>query len=365
MWTGWYLLVLLIIAGCSDVAGSVQTTGEESSSDEDVTACNPAATVEGVDVSDFQGAINWASARGAGIRFAFVKATQGTYNTQSRFAANWSGMKNAGVIRGAYHFFDPTQDGVAQANHFSSIVGTLEAGDLPPMLDLECPDGDARCLGFSGGSGSAPAATIRQRVNDWLNTVQSRTGKKPIIYTFGSYFSSNGISTSGLSTYPLYIAYPTTGNCYNFPAPWAVANFWQYSWTGSVAGISGQVDRDRFIGTLADLQAFAGGSGSGGGGAQGCNSATLAKVVPDGTCVQAASDAQWYHCSNGSWLAGETGCTQSFAYCHSSTLGRDVPARTCVQSRSNSVWYQCDMGWQTPVSNGAGPLGACSAMYPL
>src|SRR5689334_20590156 len=115
MWPPRYALALLLAAGCSDVAGSVETSGEESSSAEDVTACNPAATVEGVDVSDFQGAINWSSARGAGIRFAFVKATQGTYNTQSHFAGNWSGMKSAGVIRGAYHFFDPTQDGVAQA----------------------------------------------------------------------------------------------------------------------------------------------------------------------------------------------------------------------------------------------------------
>ena len=82
-----------------------------------LTAC-AGATVEGVDVSDAQGAIDWAAARGAGIEWAAIKATQGTYNTQQRFAANWANARAAGVIRGAYHFFDPTEDGVAQAQYF-------------------------------------------------------------------------------------------------------------------------------------------------------------------------------------------------------------------------------------------------------
>jgi hypothetical protein len=82
--------------------------------------------------------------------------------------------------------------------------------------------------------------------------------------------------------------------------------------------------------------------------------------------VQAASDGQWYHCDNGSWVSGETGCTASYPWCQSATLGKAVPPRTCVESRSNSVWYQCDAsGWDTPVANGAGPLGACSAEYSL
>ncbi|HEY2744861.1 MAG TPA: GH25 family lysozyme, partial [Polyangia bacterium] len=350
------VLVCMVLgaAGCggivvhdgSDSAGS----GEDVAAISDSAACAPATVVEGVDVSDGQGAIDWTSVRNAGVRFAIVKATQGTYNTQSRFAANWSGMKAAGVIRGAYHFFDPTDDGVAQANHFLAVMGTLQAGDLPPMLDIECPDGDATCLGFSGGSGKEPAATIRQRMMDFIDTVQGATGRKPIIYTFGSYFSGNGVSTSGLQTYPLYIAYPTTSNCFNVPSPWTSATMWQYSWTGSVAGISGQVDRDRFLGDLADLQAFAGGSTGGGGGGgvvvNGCNSATLAKQVPSGTCVQSASDGDWYHCDNGSWIAGESGCTATYPWCQSATLGKAVPPRTCVQSKSDDVWYQCDAsGW--------------------
>ncbi len=370
--------MVLAVAGCggivhdgSDSSGS----GEDVAALSDSAACAPATVVEGVDLSDGQGAINWTSAHNAGIQFGIVKATQGTYNTQTRFAANWSGMKSAGVIRGAYHFFDPTEDGVAQANHFLAVMGTLQAGDLPPMLDIECPDGDDSCLGWSGGTGSEPAATIRQRMMDFIATVQSATGRTTLIYTFGSYFSSSGVSTSGLQSYPLNIAYPTTSNCFNIPSPWTSAAMWQYSWTGSVAGIPGEVDRDRFLGNLSELQAFAGGAsggggngggGGGGGGVNGCNSATLAKQVASGTCVQSASDGDWYHCDNGSWIAGETGCTATYPWCQSPTLGKAVPPRTCVQSKSNDVWYQCDaIGWDTPVSNGAGPLGACSAEYSL
>lgn len=97
-----------------------------------------------------------------------------------------------------------------------------------------------------------------------------------------------------------------------------------------------------------------------------CHSDTLDKVVPAGTCVQAASDAAWYHCDNGAWVAGETGCTSKYAFCHSATLGVDVPVRTCVQSRSDSLWYQCTAnGWEQPVSNGAGNAGTCSSMHNL
>src|SRR5262249_39515970 len=138
---------------------------------------------------------------------------------------------------------------------FLGVVGTIDPEDLPPMLDVECPDGDAMCLGFSGGSGNAPAATIVQRALDWLTTVKSKTGKAPIVYTFPAYFPGLATSDTALANYPLFIA--TLSSCASVPAPWKSAAFWQYSWTGTVNGIPGQVDEDRFFGTLSDLQTFA------------------------------------------------------------------------------------------------------------
>ncbi len=73
--------------------------------------CAGGATLEGVDVSDDQGSIDWGQAKGAGIAWAYSKATESTNYEATTFAANWAGMKSAGVVRGAYHFFHPNVDG--------------------------------------------------------------------------------------------------------------------------------------------------------------------------------------------------------------------------------------------------------------
>ena len=237
------------------------------------TQCPP-AVVEGIDVFDGQGAIDWPSVRDAGVEFAFIKATQGTYDTQATFAANWAGSAGAGVVRGAYHFFDPTEDGASQAAHFLSVVGA-SASELPPVLDIECPDGDADCLG-TGSGGAASAGDIRARMLAFLGAVAQELGRTPVVYTYASYFADNGIDTTGLEAYPLYLAWiPANGAaagaaalpCLDVPAPWSAAAFWQYSFEGAVAGVSGAVDRDRFLGTRGALQALA---GPGPPGAAGC-----------------------------------------------------------------------------------------------
>jgi GH25 family lysozyme M1 (1,4-beta-N-acetylmuramidase) len=249
-----WLVLAVLVAGCGASPESSEPTATTA---EALQQCET-VSVEGIDVSNGQGKIDWATVKAAGVDFAIMKATQGTYDTQSTFAANWAGSKAAGVIRSPYHFFDPTEDGAAQAHHFLSVVGAMGPGDLPPMLDIECPTGsaDTTCLG-TGTSDAASAADIATRMWAFIDTVQQATGKMPIIYTYESYFSSNGIDTTGLDAYPLYIADPVSGKCFDVPAPWTSAVIWQYSFTGTVSGISGDVDRDRFIGTLAELQQFA------------------------------------------------------------------------------------------------------------
>jgi lysozyme len=162
------------------------------------------------------------------------------------------GARAAGVRRGAYHFFDPTEDGTAQAERFLATVGAYEPGDLPPMLDLECPDGDDDCLG-TGASGQAEPAAIAARMWAWIRAVEGATGTRPIVYTFSAYFRASGVDPTGLQAYPLFLGYPTTGACLPVPAPWSTATLWQYSWSGTVAGIRGLVDRDRFLGSTGDL----------------------------------------------------------------------------------------------------------------
>ncbi len=231
------------------------------------------------------GSPDWSSAK-ADIQFAIIKATQGTSYTSSGFASSWAAMKAAGVTRGAYHFFDPTVSGVDQANYFLGVMGTLEAGDLPPTLDIECPTSNDEpdsddCLG-NGSSGDATGAQITQGMNDWISTIVAKTGRKPLIYSYGSYFGDVGVDTTGLDSYPLWIADYSGTSCFNVPAPWTTATFWQYDDSGTIAGLGGGVDQDYFLGTLAQLTAFtAGTSPSADAGTPGSGSGSGMDVVPD------------------------------------------------------------------------------------
>ena len=207
-----------------------------------------------MDIADGNGTIDWSSVAAdtsANIGFVYMKATQGNYDDDSTFKANWAGAKGASIIRGAYHFLDPTISGVTQANYFVAAInaaGGLLATDLPPMLDIECPEGNSEpdsddCLGI-GSSGDATGAAITTVMNDWLTTVQAATGRTPIIYSSGDFFTGDNIDTTGLQTYPLFIAYPTTSDCFNYMTPWSGATLWQYSWTGTVNGVPGTMSVD-------------------------------------------------------------------------------------------------------------------------
>lgn len=231
----------------------------------------PTDVVEGIDVSAHQGVIDWSRVAGSGRAFAFIKATQGTYNTQATFDGHWRGAKAARVLRGAYHFFDPTKDGVEQARYFLAAIdaaGGLEPDDLPPMLDLECPS-DAReadaaptCL-YPGASGWVPPEVLRERAYAWLDTVERAVGRKPVIYSYVSWFSRVTFTDARLADYPLFIA--SIAMCPSVPLPWTKPTFWQYSFTGTVSGIAAPaVDLDRFVGTDAELRAFISGHGDAG-----------------------------------------------------------------------------------------------------
>ena len=173
-----------LLLGCSGGSGAAIGGAEPTGCTSAALEQCPSQSVEGIDVYDGQGTVDWAAVAGGGIAFAMIKATQGTYDTQATFGANWSGAPRAGVRRGAYHFFDPYEDGAAQAQQFLATVGPLVAGDLPPMLDIECPDGDPDCLGTGGmdetrDAASASPTAIAQRMWDWIHAVEGATGMKP------------------------------------------------------------------------------------------------------------------------------------------------------------------------------------------
>ncbi|MHB8418388.1 MAG: GH25 family lysozyme [Myxococcales bacterium] len=218
--------------------------------------CPGGTMIQGVDVSSYQGgSINWGQAKGSGIEWAYAKATEGGgsgcgWNYQDpTFPGNWSGTANAGVLRGAYHFFHPSCNGTAQADFYLGYVGALGAGDLPPMLDWEVSDG------VSGSTASASAQAF-------INEIKAKTGKQTVIYTSPGLWS--GFGASGFGNNPLWVAdyvnYTDTA-CPALPSGWSSFDFWQYSdgthGTPSVPGI-GACDRDIFNGSLAQLQGLAG-----------------------------------------------------------------------------------------------------------
>ena len=193
--------------------------------------------LSGIDVSKWQGSVNWQQVQQAGVGFAFARATYGMTEVDTSFAANWQGMKDAGITRGAYHFFLAADDPVRQADFFMSTVGSLGPDDLPPVIDVE--------------SDSGVSSALVADVQKWLDTVAQGLGRTPIIYTAPSYWNAN--MNSDFGKYPLWVAE------YGVAEPravngWTDWTFWQYSQSGKVEGVSTAVDLDYFNGTsLTDL----------------------------------------------------------------------------------------------------------------
>lgn len=212
-----------------------------------------AATTPGIDVSNHQGAINWTAVRSAGIEFAFIKATEGVSFRDGRFGTNYVGAFNAGVIRGAYHFALPDRSsGAVQANFLVDNGGgwSADSRTLPAALDIEHNPYGAMCYGRT-------QAAMRTWIADFLTTYRARTGRFAVIYTTTSWWTTCTGNDSGFwSNHPLWIARwaSTPGT---LPAGAPVWSFWQFTSTGAVSGISGNVDRNHWNGTRDRLVALA------------------------------------------------------------------------------------------------------------
>lgn len=231
------LLAIATLAGCADSAPDTDSV------DADVVTCAAGSTVKGVDVSHFDGTVDWAAARRAGITFAIIKATEGTTFVDNHFTTNWTKTGANGIVHGAYHFFRPESDPVAQADFFVRTAGVPKSGDLPPVIDLEVTDG-------------LTAAQVAAGARTFLQRVQQNTGRVPMIYTSVRVFNSLLGGPSGFGPYFLWVANWNV-RCPNIPnPPWTRWTFWQSSATGTVPGFSDPVDVDSFNGTAADLMAF-------------------------------------------------------------------------------------------------------------
>jgi lysozyme len=198
--------------------------------------------IEGLDVANYQGTIQWGPVETSGHHFGIAKAAEAT-NPDPFFRQNWTGLAEKGILaRGAYHFFHPSVNPDAQVRTVHRLVhsmGGFKEHDYM-MLDLEVTDG-------------LPPATVIGAAERFVTVAQHSTGAEVVIYT-GPWFWEGVLgspASSILRSCPLHVA------DYGVTTPpnlgWSVVSFHQYSCTGSIPGIVGAVDLDRFFGTPAQL----------------------------------------------------------------------------------------------------------------
>ncbi|MFD2245416.1 glycoside hydrolase family 25 protein [Pontibacter ruber] len=194
--------------------------------------------VRGIDVSKYQRDIDWVKVRESEVGFAFLKATEGARLKDSHFARNWEQTYQAGIIRGAYHFYVPHQKPEKQAKNFINTV-KLEPGDLPPVLDVEV-------------RGRKPIKEFRSDLKEWLVLVERAYGVKPILYTGYSFYKDH--LEGYFDEYHLWIAH------YKVPELALKRNdktrlaFWQHTDNGEIDGIEGTVDCNIFYGSSQELR---------------------------------------------------------------------------------------------------------------
>lgn len=205
-------------------------------------------SVKGMDVSGYQGNVNWSTAYSNGARFAYIKATEGTYYTNPYFAQQYNGSYNVGMIRGSYHFARPdTTSGATQADYFVNHGGgwSADGKTLPGTLDMEYNPYGSTCYGLS-------KSQMASWVSSFSNRYHYRTGRYPVIYTSTSWWTTC-VGTAGnfSGTNPLWIArYSSTVG--TLPYAWTTYTFWQYADSGVFPG-----DQDVFNGASDRLVVLA------------------------------------------------------------------------------------------------------------
>ncbi len=227
------VLLSLIVCGC---AGKVRQTAD--SDPQPGVARALALPVQGVDVSKYQGRIDWQQVRDAGIGFAYLKATEGGDRVDARFHENWQAAAAAGVPRGAYHFMYWCRPASEQAASFAQAV-PRDRSQLPPVLDLEWNGSSPTC------AKRIPRDEALAEIAVMLSLMERHTGKRPVIYTDISFHRD--VLEGELAGYDFWLRSVAAEPQARFRGrPWT---FWQYTATGHVPGIPGEVDRNAFHGS--------------------------------------------------------------------------------------------------------------------
>lgn len=202
--------------------------------------------VHGIDAARFQTSVDWRRARANGVNFAFIKATEGGDLLDPAFEDHWRGAADAGIARGAYHFYYFCTSPEDQARWFIRNVPRT-AGTLPPVLDMEWNPFSPTCA-----HRRPEAHVVQNEMRRWLRIVTSHYGQRPIIYTTPRFYRENHLDT--FHGYEFWLR--TTARTPQEAYPSQDWRFWQYSATGLIEGIEGEVDLNVFSGSRADWQGW-------------------------------------------------------------------------------------------------------------
>ncbi len=220
--------------------------------------------VQGIDISRYQGEVDFRAVKRAGTRFAFIKATEGGDYLDPAFVRNWRASAEAGLVRGAYHFMTWCRPAEEQATWFAANVPN-DPYSMPPVLDLEWNNHSTSCPKMPD-----PEVALEQ-TRIMLAAMEAHSGKLPIIYTDIN-FHRDVLAGQGLeNTFWLRSVAANPAQKY-FNQVWT---FWQWTQTGTMPGIVGEVDRNSFYGTDDEWVQFV---------VTGCDPRSLPVLGPQGRC---------------------------------------------------------------------------------
>jgi lysozyme len=192
--------------------------------------------VHGVDVSRWQGNMNWDKLRAQGANFAYIKATDGGDHLDPMFRKNWRGADAAGLKRGAYHFFYWCRTASEQADWFIRNVPRVE-GALPPVIDVEW-NGESRC------KRRPSRQKVLEKMQVFMDRLERHYGQRPIIYTAPDFYRDN--LRGAFPDYPFWLRAVAQHPSKVYPGrKWV---FWQYSGSGLSHGVKGRIDLNVFHG---------------------------------------------------------------------------------------------------------------------